>query len=122
MISIIGPSGTGKSTFLRALNMLEPPTGGEILFEGKNILDKRYRLDLMRRKMGMVFQNFNLFEHMTVLDNVTYAPVRLRTRPKPARKAWSCCAPSAWSRRPTSTLPSCPAAKSSVWPSPAPSR
>ena len=77
VISIIGPSGTGKSTFLRALNMLEPPTGGEILFEGKNIRDKGFRLDLMRRKMGMVFQNFNLFEHMTVLENVTYAPVRL---------------------------------------------
>ena len=77
VISIIGPSGTGKSTFLRALNMLEVPSGGEILFEGKNILSKGYRLDLMRRKMGMVFQNFNLFEHMTVLENVTYAPVRL---------------------------------------------
>ena len=77
VISIIGPSGTGKSTFLRALNMLEPPTGGEILFEGKNIRDKGFRLDLMRRKMGMVFQNFNLFEHMTVLENVIYAPVRL---------------------------------------------
>ncbi len=87
VISIIGPSGTGKSTFLRALNMLEPPTGGEILFEGENILGKGYRLDLMRRKMGMVFQNFNLFEHMTVLDNVTYAPCRLlKADPAQAQK------------------------------------
>ena len=87
VISIIGPSGTGKSTFLRALNMLEPPTGGEILFEGKNIRDKGFRLDLMRRKMGMVFQNFNLFEHMTVLDNITYAPIRLlKTDPAKARE------------------------------------
>ena len=87
VISVIGPSGTGKSTFLRALNMLEPPTGGEILFEGENILGKGYRLDLMRRKMGMVFQNFNLFEHMTVLDNVTYAPCHLlKADPDQARK------------------------------------
>ena len=77
VISIIGPSGTGKSTLLRALNMLEPPTGGEILFNGENILAKGYPLEKMRRKMGMVFQNFNLFEHMTVLENITYAPVRL---------------------------------------------
>ena len=87
VISVIGPSGTGKSTFLRALNMLVPPTGGEILFEGKNILAKGYRLDLMRRKMGMVFQSFNLFEHMTVLDNVTYAPIRLlKADPAQARE------------------------------------
>ena len=87
VISVIGPSGTGTSTFLRALNMLEPPTGGEILFEGENILGKGYRLDLMRRKMGMVFQNFNLFEHMTVLDNVTYAPCHLlKADPDQARK------------------------------------
>ncbi|MBR1632427.1 MAG: amino acid ABC transporter ATP-binding protein [Bacteroidales bacterium] len=77
VISIIGPSGTGKSTLLRAINMLEPPTGGEILFKGKNIMAKGYRLDALRMKMGMVFQSFNLFEHMTVLQNVTYAPVRL---------------------------------------------
>ena len=77
VISIIGPSGTGKSTLLRALNMLEPPTGGEIYFDGENILAKGYPLDKMRRKMGMVFQNFNLFNHMTVLENVTYAPMRL---------------------------------------------
>ncbi len=77
VISIIGPSGTGKSTLLRAINMLEPPTGGEIWVDGENIMAKGYRLDKMRRKMGMVFQSFNLFDHMTVLENLTYAPVRL---------------------------------------------
>ncbi len=78
VISIIGPSGTGKSTLLRAINMLEPPTGGEIIVDGENIMAKGYPLDRLRRKMGMVFQNFNLFEHMTVLENVTYAPIKLR--------------------------------------------
>lgn len=77
VISIIGPSGTGKSTLLRAVNMLEPPTSGEIWVDGKNIMAKGYPLDELRRKMGMVFQSFNLFEHMTVLENITYAPVRL---------------------------------------------
>ena len=77
VISLIGPSGTGKSTFLRALNLLDPPTGGEILFDGENILAKGYPVHKLRRKMGMVFQNFNLFEHMTVLENVMYAPVKI---------------------------------------------
>lgn len=77
VISIIGPSGTGKSTFLRALNLLDPPTGGEILFEGNNILAKGYPVHKLRRKMGMVFQGFNLFDHMTVLENVMYAPVKI---------------------------------------------
>ena len=77
VISIIGPSGTGKSTLLRALNMLEPPTTGEIWVDGENIMAKGYKLDKMRRKMGMVFQSFNLFEHLTVLENITYAPLRL---------------------------------------------
>ena len=78
VISIIGPSGTGKSTLLRALNMLEPPTGGEIWVDRENIMAKGYRLDLLRQKMGMVFQGFNLFEHMTVLENIIYAPMELR--------------------------------------------
>ena len=78
VISIIGPSGTGKSTLLRAINMLEPPTSGEIWVDGENIMEKGYPLDKMRRKMGMVFQSFNLFSHLTVLENVTFAPVRLR--------------------------------------------
>jgi ABC-type polar amino acid transport system ATPase subunit len=77
VISIIGPSGTGKSTLLRAINMLEPPSGGEIWVDGENITSKGYPLHRLRRKMGIVFQGFNLFEHMTVLQNITYAPVRL---------------------------------------------
>ena len=77
VISIIGPSGTGKSTFLRILNLLESPSGGEILFEGKNILARGYSVHKLRQKMGMVFQGFNLFEHMTVLENVMYAPVKI---------------------------------------------
>ena len=77
VISIIGPSGTGKSTLLRALNMLEPPTSGQILFDGQDITAKGYRLDALRRRMGMVFQSFNLFDHMTVIENIIYAPIRL---------------------------------------------
>ncbi len=77
VISIIGPSGTGKSTLLRALNMLEPPTSGQILVDGEDITAKGYRLDVLRRRMGMVFQSFNLFEHMTVIENIIYAPIRL---------------------------------------------
>ena len=77
VISIIGPSGTGKSTLLRALNLLDPPTGGEILFRGENILAKGYPVHKLRQKMGMVFQGFNLFDHMTVLENIMYAPVKI---------------------------------------------
>ena len=78
VISLIGPSGTGKSTFLRALNLLDPPTGGSIIFDGEDILAKSYPVHKMRQKMGMVFQSFNLFDHMTVLENVMYAPCKIR--------------------------------------------
>ena len=78
VISIIGPSGTGKSTFLRALNLLDPPTGGQIIVNGENILAKGYPVHKMRQKMGMVFQSFNLFDHMTVLENVIFAPSKIR--------------------------------------------
>ena len=77
VISIIGPSGTGKSTLLRALNMLEPPTSGQIIVDGKDVTAGKYPLDKLRMKMGMVFQSFNLFEHKTVLENVIYAPMEL---------------------------------------------
>ena len=87
VISIIGPSGTGKSTFLRAINMLDPPTGGEIWVDGENIMARGYRLDKLRQKMGMVFQSFNLFEHMTVLQNITYAPVKLLGKTEPEARA-----------------------------------
>jgi ABC-type polar amino acid transport system ATPase subunit len=78
VISLIGPSGTGKSTLLRCLNLLDPPTGGSIVFDGDNILKKGYPVHKMRQKMGMVFQSFNLFDHMTVLENVIYAPCIIR--------------------------------------------
>ena len=81
VISIIGPSGTGKSTLLRALNLLDPPTGGTILLDGENILAKGYPVHKMRQKVGMVFQSFNLFDHMTVLENVMYAPCKIKKVP-----------------------------------------
>ena len=77
-VVVIGPSGSGKSTFLRCLNLLEEPTSGEIIFEGKNITDKSTDINLIRRKMGMVFQQFNLFPHLSVKRNITLAPVRLK--------------------------------------------
>ena len=78
VVCIIGPSGSGKSTFLRCLNMLEKPDSGEILFNGEDLTKPRTNLNLHRQKMGMVFQQFNLFPHMTVLDNLTCAPVMLK--------------------------------------------
>ena len=77
VISVIGPSGTGKSTLLRCLNMLETPTSGRIIFDGEDITDPACDLSRIRRKMGMVFQHFNLFGHMTVIENVMYAPMTL---------------------------------------------
>lgn len=77
-IAVIGPSGSGKSTFLRCLNLLEIPTEGEIWFDGVNITDVNVDIDRMRQKMGMVFQHFNLFPHLTVLENIILAPVHLK--------------------------------------------
>ena len=82
VICVIGPSGSGKSTFLRCLNLLETPTSGSILFEGDELTDKKIDLNRHRQKMGMVFQQFNLFPHMTVLDNLTCAPIMLKKTPK----------------------------------------
>ena len=78
VVCVIGPSGSGKSTFLRCLNMLEKPDGGEIIFNGEDLTKPRTNLNLHRQKMGMVFQQFNLFPHMTVLENLTCAPVMLK--------------------------------------------
>lgn len=77
VVVIIGPSGSGKSTLLRSLNLLEEPTEGSIFFEGVDIVDDKIDINIMRRKMGMVFQQFNLFPHMTILKNLTIAPVKL---------------------------------------------
>lgn len=76
-LAIIGPSGCGKSTLLRCLNLIEKPSGGKIFFDGINLLDKKTDLSKVRTRMGMVFQQFNLFENLTVLDNITLAPIKL---------------------------------------------
>lgn len=87
VVVIIGPSGSGKSTFLRCLNLLEQPTGGIIEFEGQNILDKSVSIDQLRQKMGMVFQSFNLFPHMTVLENLTISPLKVKKEKPETAKA-----------------------------------
>ena len=82
VVVVIGPSGSGKSTFLRCLNLLEIPTDGQILFNGVDITDRSCNINLHRQKMGMVFQHFNLFPHMTILRNMTLAPVKLLHKPQ----------------------------------------
>ena len=82
VVCVIGPSGSGKSTFLRCLNLLEKPTGGQIIFEGNDLTDKRVNLNLHRQRMGMVFQQFNLFPHMTIMKNLTCAPMTLKNQSK----------------------------------------
>jgi arginine/lysine/histidine transport system ATP-binding protein len=78
VVVVIGPSGSGKSTFLRCLNLLEQPTGGDIVFDGVSLLKGKQNINQLRMRMGMVFQQFNLFPHMTVLDNITLAPRKLK--------------------------------------------
>ena len=81
-VVVIGPSGSGKSKFLRCLNMLEIPTSGEIIFSGVSMTDPKTNINAMRQKMGMVFQHFNLFNNLSILDNMTLAPVRLKLKTK----------------------------------------
>lgn len=78
VVVVIGPSGSGKSTFLRCLNLLEEPTSGEIIFDGISITDKKNDINKQREKMGMVFQQFNLFPHLTVMENITIAPIKVK--------------------------------------------
>ena len=80
VVVVIGPSGSGKSTFLRCLNLLEEPTGGQVIFEGVDITDEKVDINVHRQKMGMVFQHFNLFPHMTILKNMTIAPMKLQKK------------------------------------------
>ncbi len=87
VVVIVGPSGSGKSTFLRSLNLLEIPTSGQIIFEGTDITDKKVNINLHRQKMGMVFQHFNLFPHMTVLKNLSIAPMKLLKKSKEEAEA-----------------------------------
>ena len=86
VVSIIGPSGSGKSTFLRCLNLLERPTSGQVYFQGVEITDKKIDIDRHRQKIGMVFQHFNVFPHLTVLQNITLAPTLERKIPKEEAK------------------------------------
>ena len=86
VVVVLGPSGSGKSTFLRCLNRLEEPTGGHIFFEGTDITDPKVYINVHRQKMGMVFQQFNLFPHKTVIDNLTMAPVKLLGKSKDEAK------------------------------------
>ena len=78
VVVVIGPSGSGKSTFLRCLNLLEQPTSGEIYFQEVSIISKHNNIDIQRQKMGMVFQGFNLFPHMTILDNIAFSPIKVK--------------------------------------------
>ena len=87
VVSIIGPSGGGKSTFLRCLNLLETPTSGQIIFDGVDICDKKTDINVHRQKMGMVFQQFNLFENMNVMRNLTIAPMKIKNMPQAEAKA-----------------------------------
>lgn len=82
VVCVIGPSGSGKSTFLRCLNLLEEPTGGEVFLDGEKINAEGVDIDKIREKLGMVFQNFNLFPHMTVMDNITLAPIKVKNQSK----------------------------------------
>ena len=86
VVSIIGPSGGGKSTFLRCLNLLETPDGGQVLFKGQDITDKKLNISQYRQSIGMVFQHFNVFPNLTVLENVTLAPVLEKKVPKDQAK------------------------------------
>ena len=90
-VVIIGPSGSGKSTFLRCLNLLEQPTSGSIVFDGQEITDPKADINEIRRHMGMVFQHFNLFNNLTVLDNITLAPIKLKIMTKKEAEAEAMC-------------------------------
>jgi len=89
VVVVIGPSGSGKSTFLRCLNRLEEATAGKIIFEGTDITDSKVNINLHRQKMGMVFQHFNLFPHLTVLENITIAPIKVKNINKKAAEKYA---------------------------------
>ena len=118
VVVVIGPSGSGKSTFLRCLNLLEVPTGGQILFNGVDITDKSCNINLHRQKMGMVFQHFNLFPHMTILRNMTLAPVKLLHKSQEAAdaQALKLLQRVGLGDRGNAYPRSCPADRSSAWP------
>ena len=92
VVTLIGPSGSGKSTILRCINLLEKPDSGTVLIEGQDITEKKADIQRIRKDIGMVFQHFNLFPHMTVMENMIYAPVRVNGFPRRKRRKrpWSC--------------------------------
>ena len=115
VVVVIGPSGSGKSTFIRCLNLLETPTEGQIFFEGSCITDKGYAVHKHREKVGMVFQQFNLFNNLTILENVTISLKKVKKVPAPAaeEKPEHCCGASVWRTRRMPIPLSCPADRSS---------
>ena len=99
VVSIIGPSGSGKSTFLRCLNLLEKPTSGQIIFEGVDIAAENVDIDTHRKKIGMIFQHFNVFPHLTVLENIKITPILKHQRQKLKKKRLNCLKKSVWKIR-----------------------
>ena len=124
VVVVIGPSGSGKSTLIRCINRLERHNRGTIVVDGIELSDDVRNIQEIRRETGMVFQQFNLFPHLTVLENITLAPRNVRGIPKAEAEAtrWSCSSASRSPNRPTSTPASCRVGSSSVWRSPAPWR
>lgn len=123
VVVIIGPSGSGKSTILRCINYLEHPTAGEIIVDGISMSDAK-SINSIRKEVGMVFQRFNLFPHMTVLENIVLSPMKTRgeSREDAEKRQLSSWKRSAWPIRRTPIREPCPAASSSVLPLPAPWR
>ena len=119
VVFIVGPSGSGKSTFLRCLNLLEEPTSGEILFKGELVTSPRTDVNQFRRHVGMVFQHFNLFPHLTILENITIAPVKTgrSTRKEAVAQAKPCSGASGCTTRGTPIPSSFPGDRSSASPS-----
>lgn len=119
VVSIIGPSGGGKSTFLRCLNLLEPPDSGTILFRNSNITDRSVNVDQYRQHLGMVFQHFNIFPHLKVIDNVTLAPVlEKRFQRRRQKPPLSVCWNGSVSRTKKTNIPTgSPGVRNSGWPS-----
>ena len=118
VVVILGPSGSGKSTLLRSINGLETIEGGSIAVDGVLVHDSRETLHQVRQLTGMVFQQFNLFPHRTVLENITLAPIHVQKKPAPRRKiARRLLERSGCPTRPTNIRPGCPAGSSSAWPS-----
>ena len=122
-VVIIGPSGSGKSTFLRCLNCMEDPTSGSIIFDGVDIADPKVDINIQRRKMGMVFQQFNLFNNKTVLENIMLAPVyaanklksqKKKSPPNVKRRQWLCLRESALKIKRMFTPPPCRAVRNSA--------